>query len=140
MLAPEVVEVVALAAAGVAVLALLAVLVLLVRLRSLRRDLAARPAAGQAQAPAAGADRTGPGPGGDDALRHVAVVRYDAFEDAGGRQSFSAALLDGAGDGLVLTAIHGRAESRTYGKAVSGGTSAHTLSPEEQQAIAQARG
>ena len=78
-------------------------------------------------------------PAGDDALRHVALVRYDAFEDIGGGQSFSAALLDERGDGVVLTSIHGRGESRTYGKSVRGGTSEHTLSPEEQQAIAQAR-
>ena len=45
-----------------------------------------------------------------DALRHVAVVRYDAFGDMGGRLSFSAALLDDAGDGLVLTSINGRSE------------------------------
>jgi hypothetical protein len=71
-----------------------------------------------------------------DALRHVAVVRYDAFRDMGGRMSFSAALLDDAGDGLVITAIHGRAETRSYAKGVKGGTSDQQLSPEERQAIA----
>ena len=71
-------------------------------------------------------------------LRHVAVVRYDAFGDLGGRLSFSAALLDDAGDGLVLTSIHGRSDSRTYAKGVQGGASHHELSPEEQQAIAHA--
>ncbi len=70
-----------------------------------------------------------------DALRHVAVVRYDAFPDMGGRLSFSAALLDDAGDGLVLTSINGRTETRTYAKGVKGGTSEHQLSPEEEQAI-----
>jgi len=70
-----------------------------------------------------------------DALRHVAVVRYDAFRDMGGRMSFSAALLDDAGDGLVITAIHGRAETRSYAKGVKGGTSDQQLSPEERQAI-----
>ena len=73
-----------------------------------------------------------------DALRHVAVVRYDAFGDMGGRMSFSAALLDDAGDGLVLTSINGRSETRTYAKGVKGGASDHTMSPEEQQAIAYA--
>ena len=57
-----------------------------------------------------------------DALRHVAVVRYDAFGDMGGRLSFSVALLDDAGDGLVLTSINGRTETRTYSKGVKGGT------------------
>jgi hypothetical protein len=71
-----------------------------------------------------------------DALRHVAVVRYDAFRDMGGRMSFSAALLDDAGDGLVITAIHGRAETRSYAKGVKGGNSDQQLSPEERQAIA----
>jgi hypothetical protein len=70
-----------------------------------------------------------------DALRHIAVVRYDAFPDMGGRLSFSAALLDDAGDGLVLTSINGRSETRTYAKGVKGGVSEHQLSPEEEQAI-----
>jgi hypothetical protein len=73
-----------------------------------------------------------------DALRHVAVVRYDAFGDMGGRLSFSAALLDDAGDGLVLTSINGRSETRTYSKGVKGGTSEASLSPEEEQAIGYA--
>lgn len=72
-------------------------------------------------------------------LRHVAVVRYDAFGDMGGHLSFSAAILDDAGDGIVLTAIHGRAESRTYAKGLIGGASAQTLSPEEVQAVRAAR-
>jgi hypothetical protein len=73
-----------------------------------------------------------------DALRHVAVVRYDAFGDMGGRLSFSAALLDDAGDGIVLTSINGRSETRTYAKGVKAGDSDHSLSPEEQQAISYA--
>lgn len=73
-----------------------------------------------------------------DALRHVSVVRYDAFGDMGGRLSFSAAMLDDGGDGLVLTAIHGRSETRSYIKGVKGGTSEASLSPEEQQAISYA--
>jgi len=73
-----------------------------------------------------------------DALRHVSVVRYDAFGDMGGRLSFSAAMLDDGGDGLVLTAIHGRSETRSYIKGVKGGTSEAALSPEEQQAVTYA--
>lgn len=73
-----------------------------------------------------------------DALRHVGVVRYDAFGDMGGRLSFSAALLDDAGDGLVLTSINGRSETRTYAKGVRSGASDLTLSPEETEAIAHA--
>lgn len=74
------------------------------------------------------------------ALRHVSVVRYDAFGDMGGRFSFSAALLDDAGDGLVITSIHARSETRTYLKGLSGGDSDITLSPEELQAVRIARG
>lgn len=70
-----------------------------------------------------------------DALRHVAVVRYDAFRDMGGRMSFSAALLDDAGDGVVISAIHGRTETRTYAKGVKAADSDQPLSPEERQAI-----
>jgi hypothetical protein len=73
-----------------------------------------------------------------DALRHVSVVRYDAIGDLGGRLSFSAALLDDSGDGLVLTSIHGRAETRSYIKGVKSGGGDVALSPEEQQAIAYA--
>jgi hypothetical protein len=73
-----------------------------------------------------------------DAIRHVSVVRYDAFGDMGGRLSFSAAMLDDGGDGLVLTSIHGRAETRSYIKGVKSGTSEATLSPEESQAVSYA--
>ena len=51
-------------------------------------------------------------------MRHVAVVRYDAFADMGGRLSFSAALYDDSGDGFVLSSINGRSETRTYAKAL----------------------
>lgn len=74
-----------------------------------------------------------------DAIRHVAVVRYDAFNDMGGRMSFSAALLDDVGDGVVISSINGRTETRTYAKGVKGGTSEAELSPEEEQVIGYAR-
>jgi hypothetical protein len=69
------------------------------------------------------------------ALRHVSVVRYDAFGDLGGRFSFSAALLDDSGDGIILTSIHGRSETRTYVKGITQGRSDIDLSPEEQKAM-----
>jgi hypothetical protein len=75
-----------------------------------------------------------------DALRHVAVVRYDAFGDMGGRMSFTAALLDDSGDGLVITSINGRTEARAYAKGVKHGHSEQELSPEESEAIALALG
>jgi uncharacterized protein YlxW (UPF0749 family) len=74
----------------------------------------------------------------ETAVRHVGVVRYDAFEDMGGRLSFSAALLDGHGDGVVITSINGRQDTRCYAKQVRNGTSTHNLSDEERQAIREA--
>ncbi|WP_237565376.1 DUF4446 family protein [Ornithinimicrobium cavernae] len=73
------------------------------------------------------------------ALQHVAVVRYDAFGDMGGRMSFSVAVIDDNGDGMVISSIHARGESRTYAKGIVGGGSDTTLTPEEQQALAAAR-
>lgn len=73
------------------------------------------------------------------ALRHLAVVRYDAFGDMGGHLSWSLALLDDAGDGVVLTSIHGRSDARTYAKSVASWTCEQQLSPEEEEAIAHAR-
>ncbi|MCW2795047.1 DUF4446 family protein [Nocardioides sp.] len=74
-----------------------------------------------------------------DALRQLAVVRYDAFGDMGGHLSWSLALLDDGGNGVVLTSIHGRSEARTYAKNVAGWTCEQQLSPEEQEAIQHAR-
>ncbi|MGO0575636.1 DUF4446 family protein [Ornithinimicrobium panacihumi] len=73
------------------------------------------------------------------ALRHVAVVRYDAFGDMGGRMSFSAAIVDDEGDGLVISSIHARGESRTYAKGIVGGDGEVVLTPEERQALDAAR-
>lgn len=72
------------------------------------------------------------------AVQRVGLVRFDAFEDMGGRLSFSLALLDEAGNGVVVTSINGRQDTRVYGKPVSGGASDHNLSDEEAEAIAQA--
>jgi hypothetical protein len=74
-----------------------------------------------------------------DALRHLAVVRYDAFGDMGGHLSWSVALLDDSGHGVVLTSIAGRSEARTYAKSITGWTCEQQLSPEETEAIDHAR-
>ena len=74
-----------------------------------------------------------------DALRHLAVVRYDAFGDMGGHLSWSVALLDDGGHGVVLTSIHGRSEARTYAKSISSWSCEQQLSPEEEEAIQHAR-
>ena len=74
-----------------------------------------------------------------DALRHLAVVRYDAFGDMGGHLSWSVALLDDGGNGVVLTSIHGRSEARTYAKSISAWRCDQQLSPEESEAVEAAR-
>jgi hypothetical protein len=74
-----------------------------------------------------------------EALRHLAVVRYDAFSDMGGRLSWSLALLDEAGNGVVLTSIHGRSEARTYAKNIAGWSCEQQMSPEEEEAVTAAR-
>jgi uncharacterized protein DUF4446 len=73
------------------------------------------------------------------ALRHLAVVRYDAFRDMGGHLSWSLALLDDEGNGMVLTSIHGRNDVRSYAKSISDWKSGQELSPEEDEAIGYAR-
>ena len=72
------------------------------------------------------------------ALRHVGVVRYDAFGDMGGRMSFSVAMVDDHGNGFVLTSVHARSESRSYIKQLRGGMAEVSLSPEESAAVADA--
>jgi hypothetical protein len=74
-----------------------------------------------------------------DALRHLAVVRYDAFGDMGGHLSWSMALLDDGGNGVVLTSIHGRSEARTYAKNIATWSCDQAMSPEEEEAVKFAR-
>ncbi|HET9672623.1 MAG TPA: DUF4446 family protein [Actinomycetota bacterium] len=76
----------------------------------------------------------------EGSVRRVGLLRYDAFEDVGGRLSFSCALLDEHGSGVVLTSINGRQETRVYAKPVTGGASSHNLSMEEEEAIRRALG
>lgn len=71
-------------------------------------------------------------------VRHVGLVRYQAFPDVGGNLSFSLALLDGSATGAVLTSLWTRTECRLYAKPVLQGTSPQPLSAEEQEALAQA--
>jgi hypothetical protein len=73
------------------------------------------------------------------ALKHLAVVRYDAFADMGGALSWSLALLDDHGDGAVLTSIHGRNDARSYAKSISAWRCEQQLSPEEEDAVSRAR-
>lgn len=73
------------------------------------------------------------------ALRDVAIVRYDALNEMAGQLSFSLALLNATGDGVVLSSINGRSETRTYAKPVVAGQGGQELSPEEAEAVQSAR-
>lgn len=70
-------------------------------------------------------------------VRHVGLVRFSPFHDTGGDQSFSVAILDGRGDGVVVSALHSRTESKLYAKPVNAGQSRYALTEEEKQAIDQ---
>ena len=155
---PELVAGIAIAAAVVALLGLLLAVIVALRIRRMRRHYLALQQGGDGESFLDAVTRQGEEVAGmrtevaslasdvqtlrvdlADAIRHVAVVRYDAFNDMGGRMSFSAALLDDAGDGVVMSSINGRTETRTYAKGVKGGTSEAELSPEEEQVIGYAR-
>lgn len=73
------------------------------------------------------------------ALRDIGIVRYDALHEMSGQMSFSLALLNAFGDGIVVSSINGRAETRTYAKTVRAGEGVQELSPEESAAIRSAR-
>ncbi len=70
--------------------------------------------------------------------RHLGLVRYDAFEDVGGAQSFALAIHDDEGDGAVLTSLVGRSDCRVYCKPLAAGKSERSLSDEELEALRQA--
>lgn len=73
------------------------------------------------------------------AVRDVSIVRYDALKEMSGQLSFSLALLNSDGDGVVITSINSRTETRTYAKIVQGGKGVQPLSPEEDRAVRSAR-
>lgn len=72
------------------------------------------------------------------AKSHLGLVRFDAFEDVGGSQSFALALYDDNGDGAVLNSLIGRTDCRVYCKPLVGGRSDRDLSQEERRAIEEA--
>jgi hypothetical protein len=76
----------------------------------------------------------------DGTVTNTAIVRYDAYEDTGGHQSASLALLDSARSGVVVTAIQGRDYARIYMKELDRGKASVALSPEEQEAVERAMG
>ena len=74
----------------------------------------------------------------DGTVTNTAIVRYDAYEDTGGHQSASLALLDSARTGVVVTAIQGRDYARIYMKELDRGQASVALSPEEAEAVERA--
>lgn len=74
-----------------------------------------------------------------NAVRFVGLVRFDAFPDVGGSQSFALAVYDEQGNGAVVTSLVGRTDCRVYCKPLASGTSDRTLTPEEEQAVRAAR-
>jgi hypothetical protein len=76
----------------------------------------------------------------DGTVTNTSIVRYDAYEDTGGHQSASLALLDAGRTGVVVTAIQGRDYARIYMKELERGRASVALSPEEQEAVDRAMG
>ena len=68
-------------------------------------------------------------------LQHIGMVRFNPFEDTGSDQSFAIALLDDRRDGVVISSLHGRSNTRVFAKPVADGGSPHNLSDEEAEAI-----
>ena len=68
----------------------------------------------------------------DGSVTKTSIVRYDAYEDTGGHQSASLAVLDSARTGVVVTAIQGRDYARIYMKELDRGRASIALSPEEE--------
>ena len=71
-------------------------------------------------------------------LRRIGVVRFNAFDDVGGEQSFSLAMLDARNNGIVISAIYGRQDSRIYVKVIANGEAERPLGQEEAKALKEA--
>lgn len=72
-------------------------------------------------------------------LVRVAIVRYNPYEDTGGDQSFSIALLSKKGSGVVVTSLHARSGTRVFAKPIREGKAGkHELSKEEQEVVSKA--
>jgi len=72
------------------------------------------------------------------AIQKIGVVRFSAFTDTGGDQSFAIALLDSEGTGIIVSSLHSRSDTRVFAKPVQAGQSRYPLSDEEQDAIRRA--
>lgn len=74
----------------------------------------------------------------EGSFQRLGIVRFNAFDDLGGELSFAAALLNEHGDGMLISSIYGREESRSYVKPVKKGKSSFALSAEEEEALTKA--
>jgi hypothetical protein len=72
-------------------------------------------------------------------LQRVGVVRYNAFDDTGGDQSFAVALLDAHGNGAIFNGLYHRKDCRVFAKPVRDWRSTYSMSDEETEAIRKAR-
>src|ERR1051326_3316164 len=73
-------------------------------------------------------------------IQRVGMVRFDAFDDVGGEQSFSLALMDAERNGITISSLYGRSHARIYAKSIDSGKPSHTLTQEESKALGSANG
>ncbi len=71
-------------------------------------------------------------------MQWMGLVRFNPFRDTGGAQSFALAIVDGYGDGVVVSSLHSRDNTRVYAKPLHKWESTYSLTDEEKQAIARA--
>jgi hypothetical protein len=151
-LSQDTLSIVAVAAAAVAAVSLLYVLILGRRVRKMRRAFRGRQTSAEHQGGQEATEALGFEVAGlreetislqeavARSVQRVGIIRFDAFEDMGGMLSFAVALLDADGNGVVLSSINGRNETRIYAKPIEQGTSRTHLSGEEEEAIRRALG
>ncbi len=72
-------------------------------------------------------------------IKKIGVIRYNSFDDMGGEQSFSLAILDNTFSGIVISSLHGRNVTRIYAKTINNLTSNYPLSKEEKTALEKAK-
>ena len=72
-------------------------------------------------------------------FQKIGLVKYDAFQEMGGKLSFSLAMLNEEDDGFVINAVHSREGCYTYIKEIVGGNSIIVLADEEQEALDMAK-
>jgi hypothetical protein len=73
-------------------------------------------------------------------LQKVGIIRFDAFEEVGGEQSFALVVLNAEETGIALSSVYSRQDVRVYAKAIRDGQPSHPLTREEQEAMSKANG